>query len=134
MLLIVKDPFEAKGQSLPSFGDHTIVDGLLSNMNDELFNETNSGNESTNFNPRGIKTEEEFYYHTDVQIDFQKNVWYWNSTKDEVKQEYWDNIDYFQTNFPYMQDAVALNIYSDKVLYRIFVSLKIRMIYFQNTL
>ena len=33
-----------------------------------------------------------------------------------------------------MQDAVALNIYSDKVLYRIFVSLKIRIIYFQNML
>ena len=128
----MKDPIEAKGQSLPSFGDHTIVDGLLNNMNDELFNKTNSGNESASFNPRGRKTEEEFYYHTDVQIDFQKNVWYWNSTKDEVKQEYWDNIDYFQTNFPYMQDAVALNIYSDKVLYRIFVSLKIRIIYFQN--
>ena len=49
-------------------------------------------------------------------------LWYWTYTKEIVERSAWDNIDYMQTDFPYMQDAVALNIYTHKVLYRIFVS------------
>ena len=96
----------------------------------DSFNETNSetGPQSSNLNPRGQVSKDEFYYHTDIQIDFKNKLWYWNATKNEVEENYWDNIDYFQTNFPYMQDAVALNIYSDKVLYRIFVSFKVGVI------
>ena len=64
----------------------------------------------------------EFYYHTDVKIDFSQKRWYWNSTKEAVKETSWDNVDYFQSDFPWMQDAVALDIYSDKVLFHVFVS------------
>ena len=44
------------------------------------------------------------------------------SLKKVVKETSWDNVDFHQSDFPYMLDAVAVNIYSDKVLYRIFVS------------
>ena len=66
----------------------------------------------------------EFYYHTDVKINFAQKRWYWNSTKEAVKETSWDNVDYFQSDFPWMQDAVALDIYSDKVLFHVFVSFR----------
>ena len=65
----------------------------------------------------------EFYYHTDVKIDFSQNRWYWNSTKKSVMETSWDNRDYLLADFPFMQDVIALNIYSDKILYYNFVSL-----------
>ena len=71
---------------------------------------------------------DEFFYHTDVRIDFKRNLWYWNSTNEVVERSSWDNTDYFQSYYPYMQDAVALNIYTDKVLYRIFVSFKMTLL------
>ena len=71
---------------------------------------------------------DEFFYHTDVRIDFKRNFWYWNSTNEIVERSSWDNTDYFQSYYPYMQDAVALNMYTDKVLYRIFVSFKMTLL------
>ena len=103
---------------------------------------------------RELPNSDEFYYHTDVKIDFTKKLWYWNSTNEGrephtveseldsplvrptrfvrrlgpwisekvVKETSWDNVDLHQSDFPYMLDAVAVNIYSDKVLYHIFVS------------
>ena len=112
----------ANNQSLPSFGDHIHVQRLWENMEDKESNQTHSENpRNTSLLHINSSEIDEFYYHTDVRIDFKRKLWLWNSTNEVVKPNAWDSIDYFQF-FPYMQDAVALNIYADKVLYRIFVS------------
>lgn len=109
---------KANNQSLPSFGDHELVQKFHNDTDSENSEKPrHDGNHP--FNSSEI---DEFFYHTDVRIDFKRNLWYWNSTNEVVDRNSWDNTDSFQSYYPYMQDAVALNIYTDKVLYRIFVS------------
>ena len=110
---------KANGQSLPSFGDHKLISNLLEKYKSGELNVTHSKYER-HINNDEIQTD--FFYHTDIEIDFHKSLWYWNSTHETVEDTDWDNIDYFESDYPYMQDAVAINIYADSLMYRVFVS------------
>ena len=63
------------------------------------------------------------FYFTDVRHDFKENRWFWNSTGEDVKNSSWDNQNEFESYYPFMQDAAAYSVSTDKIHLGVFVSI-----------